>query len=48
MAELVIVHHPTIAGVSYEVPKGDVDRWVDQGWKKTEPKALKDQREGSE
>lgn len=35
MASLVmkVVEHPTLSGVAYSVPEGDVDRWVEQGWK---------------
>lgn len=32
------VYHPDIAGLFYEVDKGQVDDWTDQGWLKSEPK----------
>jgi len=28
----VIVKHPTLKDVSYDVPEADVDRWKAQGW----------------
>jgi hypothetical protein len=48
MSDTVTVYHPTIRDVSSEVAKADVDRWVEQGWKKTEPAALKAEREAAE
>lgn len=41
------LYHPTIPNVTQEVDE-NVDAWVEQGWKKTEPKAVKDAREASE
>lgn len=35
MPDTVTVYHPTIADVSTDVPAKDVDRWVEQGWRKT-------------
>lgn len=26
------VKHPTVRGVEREVPKGDLDAWLEQGW----------------
>lgn len=26
------VKHPTVRGVEREVPAGDLDAWLDQGW----------------
>lgn len=40
----VTVYHPTLAGITRDVPKGDVEQWSAQGWRKTEPKAVKDAR----
>lgn len=31
------VYHPTIPGVSYEVPEGAAKGWKEQGWRFTEP-----------
>lgn len=38
------VFHPTAVApngefVRYEVPTGDVQKWADQGWLKSEPKS---------
>ena len=48
MSDTVTVYHPTIPDVTNDVPKGDVDAWVAQGWKKSEPKAAKEAREAAE
>lgn len=42
MADTVTVYHPTIPKVSNEVPKGDVEKWVEQGWLKSEPKVSRE------
>lgn len=47
MSDTVTVFHPVLPGVSTEADKADVERWVEQGWKKSEPKAAKDAREAS-
>ena len=31
------VYHPTLAGVSYEVPESAAKGWKEQGWRFTEP-----------
>ena len=41
------LYHPTIPDVIYEVDD-NVDAWVEQGWKKSEPKAAKEAREAAE
>ena len=35
------VYHPTLP-TSQEVPDDQVDDWVDQGWRKTQPKSTTD------
>lgn len=35
----VTVYHPTLAGITYEVPAADVKKWADAGWRKTPPAA---------
>lgn len=42
MSDTVTVYHPTIPKVFYEVAKGDVQAWVDQGWLKSEPKVSRE------
>jgi hypothetical protein len=42
MSDTATVYHPTIAKVSNEIPKGDLQKWVDQGWLKTEPKVSRE------
>jgi hypothetical protein len=42
MSDTVTVYHPTIPKVTYDVPKGDVAKWVEQGWKKSEPKVSRE------
>lgn len=48
MADTVTIYHPTIPDVTNDVPKGDVERWVEQGWMKSESKAAKEAREAAE
>lgn len=36
--KLVKVYHPTIDGVSNDVPESTVDAWAEQGWLKSAPK----------
>lgn len=44
---MTTLYHPTIPDVTQEVD-GNVDAWVAQGWKKSEPKAVQDAREAAE
>jgi hypothetical protein len=48
MSDTVTVYHPTIALVSNDVPKGDAEKWYEQGWLKTEPKVSREAREADE
>lgn len=41
------LYHPTIPDVTYEVDD-NVEAWVEQGWKKSEPAAAKKAREAAE
>lgn len=41
------LYHPTIPDVTVDVDD-NLDAWVAQGWKKTEPKAAKDARAAAE
>lgn len=47
MSDTTVVYHPTLPDVSNEVAKADLEAWVEQGWKKTEPKAAKEAREAT-
>jgi hypothetical protein len=38
-AKSTTVYHPTIDGVSQDVPAASVDEWAEAGWRKTKPKA---------
>jgi hypothetical protein len=38
-SEFVTVYHPTIEGVSNDVPTDSVDAWQAQGWLKGPPKS---------
>lgn len=38
-AKVTKLYHPAFADVVEEVPAGDVDAWVEAGWRKTKPKA---------
>jgi hypothetical protein len=40
MSDTVTVYHPTIALVSNDVPKGDAEKWYEQGWLKTGAEGL--------
>lgn len=44
----ITVHHPTLVDVTREVDKADADQWTDAGWRKSEPKAVKEAREAAE
>lgn len=33
----VTIYHPTLAGITYEIPAADVKGWTDAGWRKTPP-----------
>ena len=33
------LYHPTLPGVTVDVPKRDIKKWTDQGWRKTPPKS---------
>lgn len=37
MSEQITVYHPTIEGVTNDVPKGDAEKWLKQGWLKSDP-----------
>jgi hypothetical protein len=37
-AKTKTVHHPTLSGVSYEVPEDAAKGWKEQGWRFTDPK----------
>ena len=36
------LYHPTIPGKTRQVPNAKVEDWVEQGWKKSAPKAAQD------
>lgn len=42
------LYHPTIPDISTEVADEAVEAWVEQGWRKSEPKAAKVAREATE
>lgn len=36
------LHHPTLSGVTVDVPERDVSQWQDAGWLKSKPKAVRE------